>query len=148
MPVGSNPCRTYKLCCSCHASISRKAGYTRARKRRHRPGRIYLPLDELQRFGVTEDDILHGRYGDGFSQLMEFQYQRARRYYMEAAALLPAVDRKNMIASEMMAQIYREILEKLHHTGYRVFDRREKLSKLRKGIILGGYLLRGFIGAV
>ncbi len=111
-------------------------------------GRIYLPLDELARFGVREDDILSGRYGEGFAAMMEFQYQRARRYYMEAAALLPVADRKNMIASEMMAQIYREILEKLRNAGYRVFDRREKLSKLRKGIILGGYLLRGFIGAV
>lgn len=53
-----------------------------------------------------------------------------------------------MIASEMMGQIYREILEKLHRTGYRVFDRREKLSKVRKGVILGSYLLRGLLGAV
>ncbi len=111
-------------------------------------GRIYLPLDELQRFGVSEDDILNGRYGGGFLPLMEFQYQRARRYYDEAAALLPAVDRKSMIASEMMAQIYREILEKMRNTGFRVFDRREKLSRLRKSIILGSYLLRGLIGAV
>ncbi|MDB6137233.1 MAG: Phytoene synthase [Verrucomicrobiaceae bacterium] len=111
-------------------------------------GRIYLPLDELAQFGVTEDDILHARYGEGFSRLMEFQYQRARRYYEEAAALLPSVDRKNMIASEMMGQIYREILEKLYRTGFRVFDRREKLSKLRKGVILGSYVLRGLLGAV
>ena len=111
-------------------------------------GRIYLPLDELQRFGVTEDDILHGRYGEGFSRMMEFQYQRARRYYEQAADLLPVVDRKHMIASEMMGQIYREILEKLRRTGYRVFDRREKLSKVRKGVILGSYLLRNLIGAV
>ncbi len=111
-------------------------------------GRIYLPLDELARFGVTEDDILHARYSEGFSRMMEFQYQRARRYYDEAAALLPVVDRRNMIASEMMGQIYREILEKLHRTGYRVFDRRVKLSKVRKGVILGSYLLRGLLGAV
>ncbi len=111
-------------------------------------GRIYLPLDELAKFGVTEDDILHARYSDGFFKMMEFQFQRARRYYDEAAALLPAVDRRNMIASEMMGQIYREILGKLHRTGYRVFDRRVKLSKVRKGVILGSYLLRGLIGAV
>ena len=111
-------------------------------------GRIYLPLDDLQRFGVSEDDILNGRYSEGFKPMMEFQYRRARSYYDPAAALLPPLDRKNMIASEMMAQIYREILEKLHSTGYRVFDRREKISRLRKGIILGSYLLRSLIGAV
>ena len=110
--------------------------------------RVYLPLDELAQFGVTVDDILQCRYSPGFSQLMEFQYKRARHYYEEAAKLLPAVDRRNMIASEMMGQIYREILEKLHRTGFQVFDRREKISKLRKGVILGSYLLRGLIGAV
>ena len=111
-------------------------------------GRIYLPLNELARFGVSQEDILQGRYSSGFSEMMEFQYQRARSYYDEAAKLLPRVDRKNMIASEMMGQIYSEILEKLHRTGFKVFARREKLSKLRKGVILGSYLLRGLIGAV
>ena len=111
-------------------------------------GRIYLPLDDLKQFGLTEDDVLQGRYSDGFSKMMEFQYRRARQYYEEAAKLLPRVDRKSMIASEMMGQIYREILEKLQRRGFRVFDRREKLSKLRKGVILGSYLLRGLIGAI
>ncbi|MFZ4595048.1 MAG: phytoene/squalene synthase family protein [Verrucomicrobiaceae bacterium] len=108
-------------------------------------GRIYLPADELARFGVSEQDILQGRYSPEFLRLMNFQYQRARRYYEEASALLPTTDRHRMVAARMMARIYGDILEKLKHTGFRVFDRREKLSKLHKGVILGGYLMHGWL---
>ena len=108
-------------------------------------GRIYLPADELARFGVSEQDILQGRYSPEFLRLMNFQYQRARRYYEEAAALLPTTDRHRMVAARMMARIYGDILEKLKRTGFRVFDRREKLSKLHKGVILGGYLMHGWL---
>lgn len=109
-------------------------------------GRIYLPLDEMRQHGVSEDDILHGRYSPGFTALMEQQYQRARSYYQKAAQLLPAQDRQCMIAAKMMGQIYSEILEKLHRTGYLVFDRRERLSRLRKGLILGRYWVKGLMG--
>lgn len=108
-------------------------------------GRIYLPADELARFGVSEQDILQGRYSPEFLRLMNFQYQRARRYYEEASALLPTTDRRRMVAARMMARIYGDILEKLKRTGFRVFDRREKLSKLHKGVILGGYLMHGWL---
>jgi len=108
-------------------------------------GRIYLPADELARFGVSEQDILQGRYSPEFLRLMNFQYQRARRYYEEASALLPTTDRHRMVAARMMARIYGDILEKLKRTGFRVFDRREKLSKLHKGVILGGYLMHGWL---
>ena len=108
-------------------------------------GRIYLPQDEMARFGVTDDDILQGRYSPAFLRLMNFQYQRARRYYEEATAVLPSSDRYRMVAARMMARIYGDILEKLKRTGFRVFDRREKLSKLHKGVILGGYLMHGWL---
>lgn len=109
-------------------------------------GRIYLPLDEMRQHGVSEEDILTGRYSPGFIALMDLQYQRARSYYEKAAKLLPAQDRHCMIAAKMMGQIYREILEKLHRTRYRVFDRRERLSRLRKGLILGRYWVKGLMG--
>ena len=109
-------------------------------------GRIYLPQDELRHHGVTEEDILAGRYSPGFTALMDQQYQRARAYYEKAAQLLPDQDRRCMIAARMMGHIYYEILEKLHRTRYRVFDRRERLSRLRKGLILGRYWLQGLMG--
>lgn len=109
-------------------------------------GRIYLPLEEMRKHGVTEEDIMAGRYSPGFTALMDEQYARARGYYEQAAKLLPAQDRKCMIAAKMMGQIYREILEKLNRTRYQVFDRRERLSRLRKGLILGRYWVKGLIG--
>jgi phytoene synthase len=109
-------------------------------------GRIYLPLDEMQAHGVSEADILAGRHSQGFKSLMDAQYARARRYYDEAVNLLPRSDRRCMVAARMMAKIYSEILEKLHRTGYRVFERRERLSKLRKGFILGSFWVKGLFG--
>lgn len=109
-------------------------------------GRIYLPQDEMSRHGVSEDDILAGRSSPGFLNLMEEQYARAKHYYQEAANVLPASDRRSMVAARMMGQIYREILEKLRRGGYRVFERRERLSKARKAFILGAYWVRGLLG--
>lgn len=108
-------------------------------------GRIYLPLEDLKRFHVTEEEILNGRHNQRFVNLMEFQYRRAREYYQEAARLLPKEDRDSLLASQMMGQIYSEILEKLKRTRYPVFAERCRLSKLRKGWILGTYLLKGWL---
>lgn len=108
-------------------------------------GRIYLPLEDLRKFQVTETEILNGRHNQRFVQMMDFQYERARKYYTEAARLLPKEDRSNLLASEMMGQIYSEILEKLKKLRYPVFEQRCKLSKLRKSWILLTYLARGWL---
>jgi len=107
-------------------------------------GRIYLPLEDLKKFHVTEEEILKGRHNQRFIQLMDFQYQRARSYYKAAARLLPNEDVDSLLASEMMGQVYSEILEKLKRKRYPVFAERCRLSKLRKGWILVTYLVRGW----
>ena len=109
-------------------------------------GRIYLPQDEMRKHGVSEEDVLAGRSSPGFLNLMEEQYARAKRFYQAAAEVLPASDRRSMVAARMMGQIYREILEKLRLGGYRVFERRERLSSARKAMILGTYWVRGLFG--
>ena len=111
-------------------------------------GRIYLPLEDLQRFGVTEQQILEQRYDDRFRALMEHQYERAKACYQKADDVLHPEDRKAMIAAEMMGQIYYEILEKIKARDYRVFDKRIGLHPARKGLILLAYLLRSLIGAI
>ncbi len=108
-------------------------------------GRIYLPLEDLKKFGVTEAEILNGRHNQRFIQLMDFEYRRARSYYSEAARLLPKEDRDSLLASQMMGQIYSEILEKLKATNYPVFAQRCRLSKPRKAWILGTYLVKGWL---
>ena len=59
-----------------------------------RKGRIYLPVNELQQFGVTAADILNARHSPAFERLMQFQAQRAQQLYDEAFALLPSADRR------------------------------------------------------
>lgn len=108
-------------------------------------GRIYLPLEELRQHGVTEQQILEGRYDGRFAALMRAGYQRACGFYDLAAAQLPREDAASMIAARMMGRIYREILEKLRRCEFRVLDRRISLHPLRKGVILCGCLLRGFL---
>ena len=102
-----------------------------------RRGRIYLPLDELAQFGVTESDLLQGRESDGFQRLMAFQYQRAQDTYAEAMALLPATDRRSQRPGLVMASIYRAILEKIRRDDYPVLRRRTSLTKLDKVWLAG-----------
>lgn len=109
-------------------------------------GRIYLPQSELQKFGVTEADILAGRSSDQFLQLMEFQYQRARGYYDAAQRALPDADRPCLTASEIMAEIYSTILEKLRTSHYPVFEQRVRISRPHKLWILAKHLLRAKLG--
>ncbi len=97
-----------------------------------RRGRVYLPQDELKRFGVTTDDLLHARYGDNFSRLMAFQVERARDMYRQAFAQLPAADRKAQRAGLIMAAIYQATLDEIERDDYRVLDQRISLPPLRK----------------
>jgi phytoene synthase len=97
-----------------------------------RRGRIYLPLEELARFGVSEADLLQARQSPGFLPLMEFQHQRAQATYDEALALLPAADRKAQRPGLIMAAIYRALLQEIRADGYPVLERRTSLTPLRK----------------
>jgi phytoene synthase len=97
-----------------------------------RRGRIYLPQDELARFGVSEANILASRYSDQFKALMEFQAERAREYYQRALAELSAADRKAQRAGLIMAAIYRTVLDEVAKDGFQVLDRRLSLPPARK----------------
>lgn len=108
-------------------------------------GRIYLPREDLKKFGVAEEDILKGNAHPGFFRMMDFEYDRAVAFYRKAAQLLPAEDRESLLASEMMGQIYREILEKLKLTRYPVFDERARLHPARKAWILLKYVGKGWL---
>ncbi|MDD5180430.1 MAG: presqualene diphosphate synthase HpnD [Gallionellaceae bacterium] len=97
-----------------------------------RRGRIYLPLDELQQFGVNPDDILNRRESDGFQKLMQFQIERAQRYYQQAFGQLPAADRKAQRTGLIMAAIYRATLDEIQRSGCHVLKERISLTPLRK----------------
>lgn len=97
-----------------------------------RRGRVYIPLDELAQFNVSESDILHSREAGNFSHLMEFQYHRACGIYDEALALLPDEDRKSQRPGLIMAAIYRDLLEAIREEGFPVLKGRTSLTPLRK----------------
>ena len=97
-----------------------------------RKNRIYLPLDELQRFEVATGDILAGRHTDAFGRLMDFQVQRAQGYYDRALALLPNEDRRAQRPGLVMAAIYRTLLGEIRRDGCRVLAHRVALTPLRK----------------
>lgn len=113
-----------------------------------RNGRIYLPLEDLKKFGVSAEQIRRLEFDGKVEALLRFEYERARGYYDLAAKLLPREDRRRMLAAEMMAQIYSEILEKIRRKNFRVFEGRVSLSKFRKLAILGAFTARGFLDAV
>ncbi len=97
-----------------------------------RKGRIYLPVNELQQFGVTAADILNARYSDKFVALMQFQYERAQACYEEALALLPKEDRRAQRTSLIMAAIYRTLLGEIQRDGFQVLNQRISLTPIRK----------------
>jgi phytoene synthase len=102
-----------------------------------RRGRIYLPIEDLQRFKVPAKDILEARYSDAFRELMAFQAERAERFYDQAFAQLPAVDRKAQRPGLVMAAIYRTLLREIARDGFQVLDRRTSLTPLRKVWLAG-----------
>ena len=97
-----------------------------------RRGRVYLPIDELQRFDVSVADILAGRQTDNFRRLMEFQIERAETYYAQAMNALPASDRKAQRPGLVMAAIYRTLLDEIRRDGCRVLSQRTSLTPVRK----------------
>jgi squalene synthase HpnD len=97
-----------------------------------RRGRIYLPQDELARFGVSEADLLHARATPAFAALMQFQYERAQTHYASALQSLPASDRKAQRPGLVMAAIYRALLDEIRRDAFPVLRARVSLPPLRK----------------
>jgi len=97
-----------------------------------RRDRIYLPLDELERHGVSLDDIARSRETDSFRRMMEFQIERAQSYYRDAFAKLPAKDRRAQRTGIIMAAIYQTVLDEIRRDGCQVLTRRVSLTPVRK----------------
>jgi phytoene synthase len=93
-----------------------------------RRNRIYLPMDELARFGVPAADILNARETEAFQRLMAFQVERAQHYYDQALAELPAADRKAQRVGLIMAAIYRATLDQVVASGCHVLKERVSLK--------------------
>lgn len=93
-------------------------------------GRLFLPLEDLRRYGLSESTILGGCPDRAkFQRLMKHETGVARAFYLTAASVLPAVDRTSMRSAELMRRIYSGILDDMEADGFDVFRRRYRLSK-------------------
>jgi len=95
-------------------------------------GRIYLPLDELQQFNVSEEDLIKGEMNDKLRDLLAFQAQRAEQYYQQAYQQLTSEDRFSQRSGLIMAAIYHALLKRIKKCDYNVFSKPIRLSPLRK----------------
>ncbi len=93
-------------------------------------GRIYLPAEDLAKFGVTRDDLAAGRRTEGFLALMDFTADRAKSFYQ--ASIPPRGDRQALAASEIMKDVYHRLLAKMRRDRWRVFGHRYRLSRWTK----------------
>ena len=95
-------------------------------------GRIYLPLEDLRRFGVSEDDIMNARATPQFRELMKFEAARAHEFYEKAGPLLNMIDADSRGTLAVMIAIYGGILRKIEESNFAVFDGRMRLSTAEK----------------
>ncbi|MFT3717234.1 presqualene diphosphate synthase HpnD [Pseudorhodoferax sp.] len=95
-------------------------------------GRIYLPIEDLQRFDVKAHEILNRQHSDRFVALMRFQAERAHGLYEQALAQLPAADFRAQKPGLMMASIYRTLLREIERDDFQVLHQRVSLTPLRK----------------
>jgi len=114
-------------------------------------GRIYLPVEDLERFGVTEDYILKtaregGEVSDGYRKLMQFEIDRALSYYAQAEKGIPMLSSGAQLPVGLAAELYKEILDQIVENGYDNFAKRAYVSKERKLLSLPALWLKTVTG--
>jgi phytoene synthase len=105
-------------------------------------GRVYLPQDELAAYGVTEDDIAHGRLSPAWRGLMGFQADRARAHLADGLRLLTSLDRRSALCVRTFAELYRATLDRIAAGGYDVFGPKTRLSTPAKLAVVARGLWR------
>ncbi|MGE3843251.1 MAG: phytoene/squalene synthase family protein [Vicinamibacterales bacterium] len=98
-------------------------------------GRLYIPLDELERFGCTEQDLRNSPGSEPVRRLLHHQATRARDYFARARAARPAGAARRLVAAEIMAAIYRAILERIEARDYDVFSALVRVPRPRRAVI-------------
>jgi squalene synthase HpnC len=95
-------------------------------------GRIYLPLEDLSRYGVTEEDISAQRNTPAFCDMMRYEVERARDWFRQGLPLVQKVDKELAVDIELFSRGGQEILNAIERQGYKVLGRRPVISKSRK----------------
>ncbi|HZR24133.1 MAG TPA: presqualene diphosphate synthase HpnD [Vicinamibacterales bacterium] len=105
-------------------------------------GRVYLPLEDLRRFGCTVEDLERGEVTERVQQLLAFECRRARDFYARAQAALPGEDRRRLVAAEIMRAVYFETLRRIERRHYDVFSSRTRVPRPIQALIAVNTWLR------
>jgi phytoene synthase len=104
-------------------------------------GRIYLPAEDLRRFGVTADDLRAGNRSEAFLRLMRFESERTRAYYEESRPLLDLIHQRSRRSLWALVSIYSQLLDRIEGSDFDVFSRRVRLSAVEKSWIVARALM-------
>ena len=109
-------------------------------------GRLYLPVEDLERFSVAEDGLREGRASPSIRALLGFQSRRAREYYAAAARELPQEDARRLAAARIMGAIYLNLLERIETSGYDVFSAPIRVPRWRQATLAASTWLSAMAG--
>jgi len=110
--------------------------------------RIYLPLEDLRRFGYSEEALLHQQPSSALNELVKYECERARTYYQKAQQILQALpygDQKSLVVAEIMRGVYSRILQQLEDQDYQAFGPRIRVAPLRRLVIAANIWIRSFL---
>ena len=105
-------------------------------------GRIYLPLEDLQRFNYSEKELLNNVYNENFVALMKYETQRAQEFYDQVKHSTPREDKRSMLAAKIMERIYFHTLIRIKKFRYNVFERKYSLPKYLRVLIAMKYWVK------
>jgi phytoene synthase len=109
-------------------------------------GRVYIPTEDLRRFGCTEEDLRTGVVTERVARLMAHQVERAKRFYRKADASLPRRDERRLVSARIMGAIYYDILRAIERSGYDVFHGRVRASRPRQAAIAAYTWVKAMLG--
>lgn len=109
-------------------------------------GRLYLPLEDLATFSCSEADLAAGRLSAQVRKLLAFEAERARAFYQKARRARPAGRERELVAAEIMASVYRDLLARIERRGYDVFSGRVRVTRRRQAQLAIGVWLRTRLG--
>lgn len=109
-------------------------------------GRLYVPLEDMNRFECSEEDLRAGAVTDNIRALLRFECDRAKAFYRKADEALPALDARRLVAARIMAAIYFELLKSIERRGYDVFTRVIRVPRPKRAAIAAAVWARAVVG--
>jgi squalene synthase HpnC len=109
-------------------------------------GRLYLPLEDLRRFGVNEDVIRDAENTSAFCEMLKFEVERAREWFLQGLPLIAKVDRALATDIELFSRGGQEIMNAIERRNYAVLGRRPVISKSRKLALVARSALKKLLG--